>query len=247
MSARKTITIGRILAIAALAVMTATAAQAEKPAKDASGKKKSEKAAAPSDNYDELFEKYLAAARSTGSAPAAPGDLWMAGLMGDLRAHKVNDLVTVNVVENITALGSADSKLDKNSTAKVGVDNLFGIESKAPGFIDPSNLAGLSINTSFKGGGSTTRTGSLSAAMTTRVVEVLPNGDLSLEGVREVEINGDRQILVLTGVVRTADIGRGNVIPSTAVGQMRIRYFGRGLIKDNLTPGILVRILNKIF
>jgi flagellar L-ring protein precursor FlgH len=54
-------------------------------------------------------------------------------------------------------------------------------------------------------------------------------------------------MLVLTGVVRAADIGPGNVIASTAVGQMRIRYFGRGLIKDNLSPGWLVRALNKIF
>ena len=64
---------------------------------------------------------------------------------------------------------------------------------------------------------------------------------------REIDINGDRQILVLTGVVRAADIGPGNVVPSTAIGQMRIRYFGRGLIKDNLKPGWLVRLLNKIF
>ena len=83
--------------------------------------------------------------------------------------------------------------------------------------------------------------------MSARVVEVLPNGDLALEGVREVDINGDIQILVLTGVVRTADIGPGNVVPSTAIGQMRVRYFGRGLMKDNLKPGWIVRVLNKIF
>jgi flagellar basal body L-ring protein FlgH len=47
--------------------------------------------------------------------------------------------------------------------------------------------------------------------------------------------------------VRPFDIGPGNVVPSTAIGQMRIRYFGRGLIKDNLQPGWLVRALNKIF
>ena len=52
---------------------------------------------------------------------------------------------------------------------------------------------------------------------------------------------------VLTGVIRPADVGPGNVVPSTAVGHMRIRYFGRGLIKDNLSPGWLLRIINKIF
>jgi flagellar L-ring protein precursor FlgH len=83
--------------------------------------------------------------------------------------------------------------------------------------------------------------------MTARVVEVLPNGDLVLEGAREIDINGDRQIVVLTGVVRPTDINKNNVVLSTQVGQLSIRYFGRGLIKDNLKPGWLVRVLNKIF
>ena len=83
--------------------------------------------------------------------------------------------------------------------------------------------------------------------MTARVVEVLPNGDLVLEGARELDINGDRQIVVLTGVIRPADVSRTNVVLSTSIGQLSIRYFGRGLIKDNLKPGWLVRVLNKIF
>jgi flagellar L-ring protein precursor FlgH len=208
--------------------------------------KKTQPPAPPSDNYDVLLAAYLKEARSQLTTPA-PGSLWMAGLLGDLRARNVNDLVTVQVVETITAQGSADSSLDKNSKGSGSVTNLFGLESKYPGFLDPTSLASLGANTSFKGGGNTSRSGSLSAVMTTRVADVLPNGNLVLEGVREIEINGDRQIVVLTGVVRPADIGPGNVVTSTAIGQMRIRYFGRGLIKDNLQPGILIRILNKIF
>jgi flagellar L-ring protein precursor FlgH len=209
---------------------------------------KPEEPAAPKPSeYDALFLKYLAEARATAQAPQTPDSLWMAGLNGDLRARRVNDLVTIRVVELVTAQGSADSSLDKNSSASASVTNLFGAESKFPGWLDPSSLVAANASTDFKGGGSTTRTGSLTAAMTARVVEVLPNGDLALEGVREIEINGDRQIIVLTGVARTADIGPGNVVPSTAIGQMRIRYFGRGLIKDNLQPGWVVRVLNKIF
>lgn len=206
----------------------------------------------PADNYDVLLQQYLAEARASAGAPVpgtpgAAGALWMAGLASDLRARRVNDLITIRVVENMTGLGSADSNLDKQSSASVGVPNLFGLETKLPGAIDPANLASLGTSTSFQGGGSTTRTGQLSAVLTARVEEVLPNGDLLVQGVREIEINGDRQMLVLTGVVRPSDISTGNVVASTAVGQMRIRYFGRGLIKDNLSPGWLVRILNKIF
>ena len=171
----------------------------------------------------------------------------MAGLMSDLRARRVNDLVTVRVIENVTGLGSADSNLDKRGSAAIAVPTFFGLENSLPGSINPANLASINTATNFQGGGSTTRTGALSAVLTARVEDVLPNGDLVVQGVREIEINGDRQILVLTGVVRPSDISTGNVVASTAIGQMRIRYFGRGLMKDNLTPGWLVRILNKIF
>ena len=83
--------------------------------------------------------------------------------------------------------------------------------------------------------------------MTARVTEVLPSGDLVVEGLREVDINGDRNVVVLSGVVRSVDIQPGNVILSTQVGQLRIRALSAGLMHDSLTPGWLVRILNKIF
>jgi flagellar L-ring protein precursor FlgH len=153
----------------------------------------------------------------------------------------------VRVVESIAAVGSADSTLDKNSKAAIAVPNVFGLETQLPGAIDPGALASLNTNTSFKGGGSTARSSDLSAIVTARVAQVLPNGDLQIEGTREIDINGDRQTILLTGIVRPVDIGPGNVVSSTLIGDMRIRYFGRGLIKDNLTPGWLVRILNKIF
>ena len=196
------------------------------------------------DDYDQVLERYLQAARAV---PATPDNMWAAGLFSDLRARSVNDLVTVRVVENITASGSADSALDKKSSAAASVTKLFGAETKFPGWLDPTSLAALGTNTGFTGSGATNRAGSLSAVITARVVEVLPNNDLVLEGIREVDINGDRQFIVLTGIVRAADVGPGNVVPSTAVGQMQIRYFGKGLIKDNLKPGWLVRALNMVF
>ena len=201
----------------------------------------------PSDNYDVLYARYLNAARALPVTTTAPDTTWMTGLLGDLRARHVNDLVTIRVTESISGVGAADSNLDKNGSGAASLTHLFGLESAYPKWLDPTSLAAGSSNTSFKGSGSTTRTSELSATLSARVVEVLPNGDLALEGVREVDINGDIQILVLTGVVRTADIRPGNIVPSTAVGQMRIRYFGRGLMKDNLKPGWIIRVLNKIF
>jgi flagellar L-ring protein precursor FlgH len=196
-------------------------------------------------DYDRTFEKYLAAARAVPAQPAP--NPWMTTLFADLRARNVNDLVTIQVIERVVATGSADSVLDKDSSADASLGRVFGVDPKFADWFDPTALARWSASTAFQGGGATSRSGMLSAVVTARVTEVMPNGDLVLEGVREIDINGDRQIIVLTGIVRTADIGPGNVVPSTAVGQMRIRYFGRGLIKDNLSPGWLVRIFNKIF
>lgn len=201
--------------------------------------------------YDAAVTRHLetarALARSHGAATDEPSMDWITGLTSDRRARSVNDLITIRVVENIEAAGSADAQLNKASSASASVPSLFGIESKLPSMLDPTNLASASADSQFKGGGTTTRTSQLTATMTARVAEVLPNGDLVLEGVRELDLNGERQIVVLTGIVRAMDVRRNNSVLSTQVGQLRIQYYGRGLMKDNLKPGWLVRVLNKIF
>ena len=197
------------------------------------------------DEYEAQLSRLLESAKAQAAAPEPTP--WVSGLFGDLRARRVNDLVTVRVVENIAASGSADSALDKSSNANASVTRLFGLESKFPSWLDPTSLVNPSSNSTFSGSGSTARSGSLTAMITARVTQVLPNGDLVLEGVREVDINGDRQFIVLSGIVRPYDIAPGNVVSSAAVGQMQIRYFGRGLIRDNLKPGWLVRFVNKVF
>jgi flagellar L-ring protein precursor FlgH len=188
-------------------------------------------------NYEDAYARYLAAARRT---PDHARPLWMVDIAADVNARHVNDLITVRVFEVLNASGSADSNLGKTGNASVSVP--------------PSQVADtinkifpMSTETGFTGSGGTSRTTAFSAMLTARVTEVLPNGDLVVEGVREIDVNGDRAVVVLTGVIRTADIQPGNVIPSSMVGQLRIRSFSAGLIKDSLTPGWLVRALNKVF
>ncbi len=203
---------------------------------------------ATSDKYDEQLSRYLESARKQAAGTTANGQHdWMNGLLQDNRARRANDLVTIRVVESITATGSADSNLSKSSSGSAAVPGLFGVESKLPALIDPAKLASARSDTQFKGAGTTTRAGELTAIVTGRVAEVLPNGDLFIECVREIAINGDRQVVVLTGVARVADISPNNIVPSTSLGELQIRYFGRGLMKDSLSPGWLIRVLNKIF
>jgi flagellar L-ring protein precursor FlgH len=203
-------------------------------------------AVVPNTSYEELYERYLKAARMTAAGPDA-NIRWVTGLYGDPRAYRTNDLLTVRVIESITASGTADASVNKKGDATAGVPNLFGLETKVPSAIDMSKLASVGSESKFTGGGSTNRAGTLTAVMTARVAEVLPNGDLVLEGAREIAINGDRQMVVLTGVVRPSDVLPNNTVLSTQIGQLSIRYFGNGLIKDSLKPGILVRLLNKVF
>lgn len=204
--------------------------------------------ARPTDNYDELFQRYLQEARDAKPpAPEIRAWAWMSALALDHRAAHVNDLVTIRVVENITGQGTADAALTKDSSGSVALSKLFGMEKKLPSSADPSALVAAKTATDFKGAGTTTRAGVLTAQMTARVSDLLPNGDMVIEGVREIEINGDHQIVVLSGVVRQVDIDQNNVVLSTEIGQLRIRYFGKGLMKDNLKPGWLVRVLNKVF
>jgi len=237
------------LAVACVLAVAPIAGAADKASEKASEKKGSAPATPPpSDVYDVLYARYLESARRTPPAPAAgPSIDWISNLGLDRRARSVNDLVTIRVVENIEGAGAADSALDKNSKAAAGVTQMFGAEKALPSSIDPTNLVGASSGTQFKGSGATSRSGTLSATITARVMEVLPNGDLVLEGAREVEINGDRQMVVLTGVARPRDVSDQNIVLSPKIGQLRIRYFGRGLMKDNLKPGWLVRVLNKVF
>ena len=225
------------LALTFVVATGTTALAVDPPTPDA----KRQKAA----DYEAQFARYLEVARATRVDGAAPR--WVDGLFGDPRARSVNDLLTVKVVESINAAGTADAALNKSSSAGASLTKLFGLESKLPSMVDPTNLATLGSDTKFKGGGTTTRTGVLTTNLTVRVAEVLPNGDLVLEGAREILINRDRQILVLTGVVRPTDVGPGNVVLSTTIAQLRVQYFGNGLMRDSLNPGWLVRVLNKIF
>jgi flagellar L-ring protein precursor FlgH len=199
------------------------------------------------EDYDELFQRFLEVARRQDVSAVEVDYGWMTDLSLDVRARRVNDIVTVRVIENISGAGAADSALSQSSSGLASLTNYFGLENIFPDSLDPSSLVDTLSDSDFEGGGTTNRSGTLNAIVTTRVAEVLPNGDLVLEGVREVVINGDRQMLLLTGIARQEDIGPNNVVLSPAVGQLRIRYFGEGLMKDSLEPGWLTKILNKIF
>ncbi|HXT70746.1 MAG TPA: flagellar basal body L-ring protein FlgH [Vicinamibacterales bacterium] len=193
----------------------------------------------PSVSYEAEYRHYLELARK--SPPPSTSDSWMSGLMLDTTARRANDLVTIRIIESVSATGTADRTIGKAGGANVNAPWPWPFSWALP------KILPFDTDSNFKGNGSTSRATAITATMTARVAEVLSNGDLVIEGVRELEINGDRQLVVLSGVVRTVDISRGNVVLSSSVGQLSIRCLGKGKIEDGVTPGWLIRVLNKVF
>jgi flagellar L-ring protein precursor FlgH len=192
------------------------------------------------------LESYVGHAKSSPQpAAAVEGSLWVAAsprseLFRDFKARNVNDVVTIAVVETTQADLSADAKNSKNTSATAAIDGLFGAEKKIK---ELPNLVSGKGSSTFEGKGSTTRAATLQTTITARVIEVMPNGYLEVEGMREVRVNNENQTVYLTGVVRPEDINRQNVVPSSAVAQMAVRVHGRGAVSQPLRPGWLYKIL----
>ena len=161
-------------------------------------------------------------------------------LFRDLRARNVNDLVNIVVVENSTASNSANTATQKKGDASITTPGyLFGIKV-------PQTPLGLNSATDFTGTGSTTRTGQLNASISAHVVEVLPNGDMVIEGRKEVTINREHQILTVRGTVRQYDISPADNVLSTAIANMEINFDGKGIVSDANKPAFLSRIFKYI-
>ena len=176
------------------------------------------------------------------------GSLWRdsgyrSDLFRDFKARYVDDVVTIRVSESTQALASADAKNSRDTQATAGFDKLFGLEKKISQV--PTLVSGKS-SSSFEGKGATTRQTTLETTLTARVVDVLPNGYLVVEGMREIRVNNENQTVYLKGVIRPEDISSNNVVLSSAVAQMSVRVQGKGVVSQPLKPGWLYRILSGI-
>lgn len=167
-------------------------------------------------------------------------------LVSDLKARRVNDILTIRVLENTSASSVADTQTNRKSTTDLGVPSFFGIENNSSS-IPFSKLVSASSESTFKGDGATTRQGRLSAFISARVRDVLPNGDLVIEGTKELKVNNERQMLTLFGVVRTRDVAPNNVVLSSAIANMQIQLDGKGIVSEHLKPGWLYRVLTKVW
>ncbi len=189
-------------------------------------------------------------------APAPrPGSIW-AGTSGknmlftDKKARYVNDIVTIVIEESSTAGNSATTDTSRSTSTDAGVSALLGLETsilKRNANMGSSIKIGGSSNSSMKGSGQTSRDGEMEATISARVMEVLDNGNLSIEGRRQLTVNEEDQFIIITGIIRPEDITADNVIESQFIADARIVYTGKGVINDKMRPGWLTRILDWVW
>jgi flagellar L-ring protein precursor FlgH len=169
------------------------------------------------------------------------GPVVLADLSTDLRARNVNDIVTIIVSEQASAVSSGVTKTQRSSSANAGITSAAG-PLAVPGRL--ADLLTVNGNNQLNGQGTTSRITTLTTTITARVVDVLPNGFLVVEGSKTVLVNSENQVVTLRGVVRPYDLSRANTVLSESVAEMELKINGRGVVNDAVRrPNILYRIL----
>lgn len=191
---------------------------------------------------------------------AAEGSLWRDGasaLYTDARARSVGDTITVDIIESSSSSMAANTSAERASSIDGGVDNALGLmrsleEKHSRLGTDRSgtrsgSLFKADLANSHEGTGSSDRSGSITASIGARVVEVYPNGNLVIFGRQEMKVNNDVQYIIVSGVVRPEDVDADNTIQSTNLADAHIEYVGRGTIADKQKAGWGTRLVDKVW
>lgn len=170
----------------------------------------------------------------------AEGPLY--SLYSDKKARKVEDVITVLVLENAHATNDTKTSTDKKQDASVSISAGSGGLRFIPGM-----GAGMGVNQAYDGSGQTSRAGEVKATVSARIMRVYENGNLLIDGLKEVSINGEKEVLKVSGIVRPEDIGPDNIVQSSKLAEARIQYSGEGDTSTAAKPGWLARFFNWIF
>jgi len=180
--------------------------------------------------------------------------LWRPGARAffkDQRASKVGDIVTVNVNINEKAALNNSSQRSRTASESANATSLLGFESALnrilPNAINPASLANLGSDSGSTGAGKVARDETINLSVAAVVTQVLPNGNLVIQGRQEVRVNYELRELNISGVVRPEDITGTNAIKHTQIAEARINYGGRGQISDVQQPRYGQQLFDIIF
>jgi len=170
-----------------------------------------------------------------------PNSLWRNGsraFFKDQRAHQVGDILTVKVKITDKATLENETQRSRKNSEDSGVTDFLGsklIKTPASSIL-PGKILTADSTASSEGKGTIDRKEELLTNVAGVVIQVLPNGNLVIEGKQEVRVNYEVRELVVAGVVRPEDIESDNTIDSTKIAEARIAYGGRGQITDVQQP-----------
>jgi flagellar L-ring protein FlgH len=173
-------------------------------------------------------------------ASYSPNSLWRNGsraFFKDQRAARVGDLLTVTVNFTDKANIANETQRSRSSKEDSGITNFIGAQTiTQPNKILPGRILTTDSTASSDGKGSVNRQEALQTNVAAVVTQVLPNGNLVVEGKQEIRVNFEIRELIVAGIVRPEDIQSDNTIDSSKIAQARIAYGGRGQITDVQQP-----------
>ncbi|WP_088632934.1 flagellar basal body L-ring protein FlgH [Phaeobacter sp. 22II1-1F12B] len=171
-------------------------------------------------------------------------------LLGDRRAVKKGDILTVVIEIDEEAEISNGTSRSRNASESLGIPQLLGlpqrVDEKLPEGATLGNAVDLSSGTQTSGQGSVKRNEKLTLRVAATIVDVLPNGVLSINGSQELRVNFEIRELLVSGYVRPEDISRQNEITYDKIASARVSYGGRGQITDVQQPRYGQQILDAV-
>ena len=177
---------------------------------------------------------------------ASPGSLFspsgrLSDATRDLRARDLGDLVTIIVSDRASAIAKGVTNTSRKSAAKNTITSLGGTLAAGSPL---GALANIANDQQVQGQGQTSRDMTLSTTLSVKVVDVLANGTLVLEGSKDISINSEKQYIAVHGLIRPIDLTTSNTVRSDQVADLTIQVNGKGVVGDAIKrPFILYRIL----
>ena len=170
------------------------------------------------------------------------------GFFDDQRARHIGDILTVQVTISDSAKIANQTDRSRTSSSQTGVGGVLGaaFDQIAPSDVSADAAVTTSSGIDDSGAGSVNRSETLSTQIAAVITQVLPNGNLVIEGRQEVRVNFEVRDLIVAGIVRPEDIGNDNTIESSKIAEARIAYGGRGQITDVQQPRYGAQVLDAI-
>ncbi|MFT3868997.1 MAG: flagellar basal body L-ring protein FlgH [Nibricoccus sp.] len=188
-----------------------------------------------------------------GAALSAQADsLWTSptnaerSMYADRKAARKGDILTVVIAEQVAQSSSQSKKSGKSSTVDASVSSFLFPSSGMGKHKGELPVTGLSASNDFSGSGEVSNTQSITGRAAVLVADVLPNGNLVIEGARVITFSGETQYVVLHGIVRADDVTSANTVTSTNIADVRVEFISEGELTDAQKRGWLTKLVDRL-